>query len=296
MIRSVLLASLAIASEHAFGNAFVPVNTPSATLTSSTSLQFGFLKDLGLKKPEFLPDFGSKKDEEEAQEEAQGAPEEPPAPVQVSTPSSGLTTTEDNQLLADIKQSAIDASEVAKANLKKSVRIAQESNAAGFNFKQVVADVLAGEAGEDFDRETILKEHEATIASNPLVMYTWKSSPACNSAINAFDVMGVEPKIVRLDDPWDEGNPVRATIGRKVKRSSVPMIFIGGKYIGGYDGGVETEDNSAGGMVDLSFRDKLRDMLSDAGVQFKSSEPMEGTNGELELRTNGSSDKVAEYV
>ena len=42
--------------------AFAPMNTPSRT----TSLQFGFLKELGLEKPSWLPDFGSKKDEEEA--------------------------------------------------------------------------------------------------------------------------------------------------------------------------------------------------------------------------------------
>lgn len=43
--------------------AFAPMNTPSRT---ATSLQFGFLKELGLEKPGWLPDFGSKKDEEEA--------------------------------------------------------------------------------------------------------------------------------------------------------------------------------------------------------------------------------------
>ena len=42
--------------------AFAPLKTPSRT----TSLQFGFLKELGLEKPSWLPDFGSKKDEEEA--------------------------------------------------------------------------------------------------------------------------------------------------------------------------------------------------------------------------------------
>ena len=46
-------------------SAFAPTKVPSK-LTSSTSLQFGFLKELGLEKPGWLPDFGSKKDEEEA--------------------------------------------------------------------------------------------------------------------------------------------------------------------------------------------------------------------------------------
>ena len=46
-------------------NAFSPVKTTSSmTVTTTTSLQFGFLKELGLEKPSWLPDFGSKKEEE----------------------------------------------------------------------------------------------------------------------------------------------------------------------------------------------------------------------------------------
>ena len=43
--------------------AFAPINAPSSR---TTALQFGFLKELGLEKPSWLPDFGSKEDEEEA--------------------------------------------------------------------------------------------------------------------------------------------------------------------------------------------------------------------------------------
>ncbi|VEU35098.1 unnamed protein product [Pseudo-nitzschia multistriata] len=47
-------------------NAFSPVakTTPVASATSTTSLRFGFLKELGLEKPSWLPDFGGKKGEE----------------------------------------------------------------------------------------------------------------------------------------------------------------------------------------------------------------------------------------
>lgn len=44
-------------------NAFVPVSRSSSS-TSKTSLQFGFLKELGLEKPSWLPDFGGKEDVE----------------------------------------------------------------------------------------------------------------------------------------------------------------------------------------------------------------------------------------
>ena len=70
-------------------------------------------------------------------------------------------------------------------------------------------------------------------------MYTWESSPYCKKAIEAFDSIQANVKIVRLDDPWEEGNPVRAVLGKKVGRTSVPFVFVNGNYIGGYDGGIE---------------------------------------------------------
>ena len=47
-------------------NAFAPASRPASA--SKTALQFGFLKELGLEKPDWLPDFGSKKEEEPAAE------------------------------------------------------------------------------------------------------------------------------------------------------------------------------------------------------------------------------------
>lgn len=42
-------------------NAFAPIRPA----TSASALQLGFLKDLGLEKPSWLPDFGGKQKEEE---------------------------------------------------------------------------------------------------------------------------------------------------------------------------------------------------------------------------------------
>ena len=46
-------------------NAFVPANQPGSAARSVTNLNFGFLKELGLEKPSWLPDFGGKKTEDE---------------------------------------------------------------------------------------------------------------------------------------------------------------------------------------------------------------------------------------
>lgn len=76
-IVSFLLVSLVA------GAAFVPASRPAPT---SSALAFGFLKELGLEKPSWLPDFGGKKKEEEtppkepameeAEEEEVATPEE----------------------------------------------------------------------------------------------------------------------------------------------------------------------------------------------------------------------------
>jgi hypothetical protein len=40
------------------------------TASKGTQLQFGFLKELGLEKPSWLPDFGGKKEEEDTTNDA----------------------------------------------------------------------------------------------------------------------------------------------------------------------------------------------------------------------------------
>ena len=137
--------------------------------------------------------------------------------------------------------------------------IFQESGKEGYDFKQRMADALAGE----YDREATKQKAQELIDSAPCVMFTWKASPSCKDAVKAFDMMGVEYKNVPLDEPWEEGNLIRAEIGRMVGRSSVPMIFIDGKYVGGYNGGVSEE---APGLVDMAFKGTLRPKLEAVGA------------------------------
>lgn len=71
--------------------------------------------------------------------------------VPVSTPSSS------SALGAESETSFVDT-------IQKAFEIAQSSNAEGFGFKQIIADVLAG---DDFDKEAVAQEIEETIASAP---------------------------------------------------------------------------------------------------------------------------------
>ncbi len=100
--------------------------------------------------------------------------------------------------------------------------------------------------------------------SKQSVMFTWEKSPSCVKAIDAFDMIGVDYKVVRLDDPWSKGNPIRAELGKKIGRTSVPFIFVGGKYIGGYDGGLDEVDSP--GIVNMAFKGTLRPKLIEAGA------------------------------
>jgi len=173
------------------------------------------------------------------------------------------------------EESAISkAWESLQADLQMRWGIAKASNAEGSNFKQVMADVLAGE----YDAAPIQQQIEADIQSAPVVMYTWKASPSCKSAIHAFEIiLGVESleeevgddlvRIIRLDNPWSEGNPIRAQLGKKVGLTSVPCIFIGGKYVGGFDAGMGAD---APGIQAMAFQGTLRPALEAAGLTLPS--------------------------
>lgn len=61
-LRSLIVAFLLfVVVANAF-TAPAALNRPATT----TALKFGFLKELGLEKPDWLPDFGGKKEEEPA--------------------------------------------------------------------------------------------------------------------------------------------------------------------------------------------------------------------------------------
>lgn len=146
------------------------------------------------------------------------------------------------------------------ASAQKAFEIFQQSKAEGMPFKQSVADAIAGE----YDLAATTADVKSMAASAPLVLFTWESSPACKKALKLLAETGVEPKVIRLDDPWAEGNPRRAALGRLTGQSSVPSIWIGGEYIGGCDDGPDA--NEAPGLVPLAFRGQLFEKLSAAGA------------------------------
>ena len=145
-------------------------------------------------------------------------------------------------------------------------RIFQESQSKGYTFKQSIANVLAGE----YDEVQVQRTIDEQIQSGPCVMYTWERSPSCVQAKQALSIMGILDQVVEipLDKPWAKGHPIRAELGKKVGRTSVPAIFIGGQYVGGFDAGVSQQDSP--GIQVMAFQGTLRPALHAAGVEFPS--------------------------
>lgn len=73
-------------------------------------------------------------------------------------------------------------------------------------------------------------------------------------------MVGAKVKNVCIDDRAER----RAELGKMVGRTAVPFIFVGGKYIGGFDGGTSLESP---GISDLAFAGKLAPMLEAVGVK-----------------------------
>lgn len=173
--------------------------------------------------------------------------------------------TSSTRLSSSSSSSGNEVIDNVQKGFQRSLRIIQESQRNGDGFKQIVANVLAGE----YDSQEVGAQIDQIIASAPCVMFTWERSPSCVKAIEAMDLMKIRDdiQVFRLDDPWEKGNPIRAEIGKRVGRSSVPMIFIGGEYVGGYDGGVSDE---APGIIAMSFQGTLRPRLEAAGLKLPS--------------------------
>eukprot|EP01082_Thalassiosira_pseudonana_P001087 g1414.t1 g1414 contig10:2042317-2042997(-) len=134
------------------------------------------------------------------------------------------------------------------------------SNDLGYTFKQSVADLIAGEYDEDSTKNSIID----FTSSNPVAMYSFTTCPFCRKAKDYLDENSIPYTTIELDLlPDNEGNEIRAQLGRLTRRTSVPSIFIGGEYIGGC--------NDGPGLLPMAKEnggEALREMLKNAGVSL----------------------------
>lgn len=108
------------------------------------------------------------------------------------------------------------------------------SNDIGYAFKQFVADIIAG----DYDQDQVRVDIDSFVQENPVAMFSFSTCPFCRRAKDYLEENGITYQSIELDElEGNRGNEIRAGLGRKTRRTSVPSIFIGEKYIGGCNDG-----------------------------------------------------------
>lgn len=128
------------------------------------------------------------------------------------------------------------------------------SNSLGYQFKQWIADIVAGE----FDQDAVNTKVDAFVTENDVAMFSFTTCPFCRRAKDVLDEKGVSYQTMELDElDGTEGNEIRAVLGKRTKRTSVPSIFIGGKYIGGC--------NDGPGLIPLADSGELDKLLKMKG-------------------------------
>ena len=105
-----------------------------------------------------------------------------------------------------------------------------------FNFLNEGKMALVKSMAGDYDEKVIQARIDSLVSENPVLMLSFTTCPFC---VKAKEILGSSKyTIVELDvDP--DGKAIRAELGNKIGRTSVPAIWIDGEYMGGCnDGGV----------------------------------------------------------
>ncbi len=129
------------------------------------------------------------------------------------------------------------------------------SNDIGYNFKQWVADIVAGE----YDQDEVMQNVQDFVSNDDVqvTMFSFTTCPFCRSAKDFLDEKEIKYNVMELDElEGNKGNEIRATLGRLTKRTSVPSIFIRGEAIGGLNDGYP-------GLMPLDRSGKLETMLNE---------------------------------
>lgn len=80
----------------------------------------------------------------------------------------------------------------------------------------------------------LVEEIKKKNTDNSVIVYSKTYCPYCSEVKGLFRKLGVDAKVVELDDLAD-GDNVQSALSEVTGRRTVPQVFIGGTFIGGCD-------------------------------------------------------------
>ncbi|XP_030544678.1 glutaredoxin [Rhodamnia argentea] len=86
------------------------------------------------------------------------------------------------------------------------------------------------------------------VSSNPVVVFSKTTCPYCVSVKDLLSQLGVNFKVIELDQEAD-GKEVQSALAEWTQQRTVPNVFIGGNHIGGCD--ATTAMHNEGKLVPL---------------------------------------------
>ena len=125
-------------------------------------------------------------------------------------------------------------------------------------FKQFAAEAVAGE----YDAEAVDGTLDEQINAGGVVVYAFASCPFCKKAKELLDAKSASYTWLLLDDRED-GAAIRARLGARTGRTSVPSVWMDGAYCGGLNDGL---GEASPGLVPLEERGELDARLRAAGA------------------------------
>ena len=119
-----------------------------------------------------------------------------------------------------------------------------------------VADKAPAKA---YDEAAVLALVEAQIATTGAILYARSTCPYCEQAKAALTEMGAAYTAIDLD-LTDDGVGMRAELTKLTGHETVPLVFVGGRFVGGCN------DGGLGGVMPLKESGRLAQMLAEAGA------------------------------